>query len=468
MTRDVDKPEQVHEEELDLVEPLLSLRAEKDEGKRREKSIVRLRLLWSQRGFLGRVMGVGLVAAILIAFLIPNRYTSTAQLMPPDQQSSTGVAMLAGLVGKAGTELGTLGDELLGFKTTGDLFIGILHSRTVQDDLIQKFDLRELYGAKRWENARKELASRTSISSDRTSGIITISIQDRSPVRAQQMGQEYVAELNRVVNNLNTSSAHRERVFLEGRLSQVQQELENAEKAFSQFASKNTAIDIQEQGKAMIEAGATLEGQLIAAQTELEGLREIFTDNNVRVRETQARVDELQKQLQKMAGNGTSAANSATPDSEALYPSIRKLPLLGVSYEDLYRKTKVEDTVFETLTKEYELAKVEEAKETPSVKVLDPPNIPEKQSYPHRFLIIVFGTILAGVLGTSWVLASKAWAGTDPADPRKALAAEVWNDMRRALPWMSTNGTGAGKAAPGSDRDSNSSGKGRAVDANEE
>jgi capsule polysaccharide export protein KpsE/RkpR len=468
MARDVDKPEQMHEEELELAEPLLSLEGQEDERKRREKSIARLRLLWKQRRLLMRAAGAGLVVTSLIAFLIPNRYSSTARLMPPDEQSSSGMALLAGLAGKAGPAVGQLGGQLLGLKTTGDLFIGILQSRTVEDELIREFDLRKLYGDKRWEDARKELGSRTSISSDRNSGIITISVQDRSPARAQQMAQEYVTELNRVVNDLNTSSAHRERVFLEERLGQVQQELEQAEKAFSQFASKNTAIDIQEQGKAMIEAGATLEGQLVAAQTELEGLRQIFTDNNVRVRETQARVDELRKQLQKIAGDGASTTSSSVPDSGALYPSIRKLPLLGVSYADLYRKTKVEEAVFETLTQEYELAKVQEAKETPSVKVLDAPDIPEKKSYPPRLFIICFGTILAGILGLAWVLTNKRWEATDPADPRKALAVEVWSDVRRALPWISTNGSGPDKTARRVDGKRNLSGASKVVGPREE
>lgn len=463
MAKDVEKPEHTHEEDLELVEPLLE-EEEQDVEARREKAMARLRLLWGQRRLLFRVSGAGLVLTALIAFLTPNRYASTAQLMPPDEQSSSGMALLAGLAGKAGSTLGALGGQLLGLKTTGDLFIGILQSRTVQDDLIQKFDLLKLYGDKRWEDARKELGSRTSISADRKSGIITISVQDQSPQRAQQMAQEYVSELNRVVNGLNASSAHRERVFLEGRLGQVQQQLEDAEKSFSQFASKNTAIDIQEQGKAMIEAGATLEGQLIAAQTELEGLRQIFTDNNVRVRETQARVDELRKQLQRIAGNGPSTTSDSTvADSGALYPPIRKLPLLGVSYADLYRKMKVEEAVFETLTQEYELAKVEEAKETPSVKVLDAPDIPERKSYPHRLLIIAFGTMLGGVLGVVWVLASRSWEAIDSTDPRKALAVEVWSDVHRALHWGSTNGSWPGAFIRPVIEETESPGKGNSV-----
>ena len=154
-------------------------------------------------------------------------------------------------------------------------------------------------------------------------------------------GREYVEELNRVVTELNTSSAHRERVFLEGRLAEVQQDLESAEKGFSEFASKNTAIDIQAQGKAMIESAATLEGQMVAAQTELEGLKQIYAGDNVRVRTIQARVDELERQLQKLGGKSVTASASdglhaPSPNDPSMYPSIRELPLLGVSYADLF------------------------------------------------------------------------------------------------------------------------------------
>lgn len=435
MGKDLAKTERRHEEELDLAEPLLD---EEDLRAARERSIQRLALLWSKRKFLARTAFAGLLAATLLAFLIPKRFASSARLMPPDQSPGNGMAMMAALASKAGS-LGSLGSEMLGLKTTGDLFIGILQSRTVQDDLIAKFDLRKVYGDKKWEDARKELAMRTDLSQDRKSEIITISVVDRSPERAQQMAGEYIRALNSVVINLNTSSAHRERVFLQGRLAQVQKNLESAEKEFSQFASKNTAINIEEQGKAMITAGATLEGQLIAAQTELEGLRQIFTDSNVRVREAQARVDELSRQLRKLGGkpgpNGAAESQDTAP-----YPTIRQLPVLGVTYADLYRRMKVETAVFETLTQQYEAAKVEEAKETPSVKVLDPPNWPEKKSFPPRLLIMFLGMLLAFAAGITWILAYEAWEATDPADVRKVFATRVWSDVRASLPWAARNG----------------------------
>ncbi len=135
-------------------------------------------------------------------------------------------------------------------------------------ELIAKFDLRRVYSQRRWVDARKELARQTDISIDRKSGILTIQVTDHDPRRATALAQEYVTQLNSVVTQLNTSSAHRERVFLEERLGQVKTELASAEKDFSQFASNNAALDIKEQGKAMVESAAILEGQLIAAQTE--------------------------------------------------------------------------------------------------------------------------------------------------------------------------------------------------------
>jgi len=179
---------------------------------------------------------------------------------------------------------GGIAGELLGMKNTSDTFVGILSSRTVQDKLVQQFDLRKVYRDRRMEDARKHLTEHTDFSVDRKSQIITITVTDHDAKRAAAMGQAYIEELNRLVAELSTSSARRERIFLEGRLQAVTLDLEEAEKDFSQFASKNTAIDIREQGKAMVEAAAVLQGQLIAAESEYQGLKQIYTDSNVRVR----------------------------------------------------------------------------------------------------------------------------------------------------------------------------------------
>ena len=406
--------------------------------KGRERSVMRVRLLWSNRRLLAKAAALGLVFATVIAFLIPKRYQSTAELMPPDQSMGSGTAMLAALSSRAGGGLAGMAESALGMKTTGALFVGILKSDTVKDHLIRKFELQKLYGARYIEDARKVLAAKTHVSEERESGIITISVDDYNPLRAAAMAQEYVNQLNWVVTHLNTSAAHRERVFLDNRLKQVKADLEEAERNFSQFASRKGAIDVPAQGKAMVTAAADLQGELIAAQSELQGLKQIYTDTNVRVRSVQARVNELQNALRSMAGKGADENSSAGQ----LYPSIRELPLLGMTYADLLRKTKVQETIFETLTQQDELAKVQEAKEVPSVKVLDPPRVPQKKSFPHRLLIMLLGAMLAFISCITWILARSAWDATDQSDPRKAVAAEVWADLRASLPWSSPNGSG--------------------------
>ena len=397
------------------------------------RTIERLTTLWQQRNFLARCAALGLVLSVIAAFLLPVRFTSTTRLMPPDQAG--GLASMLATLGKGGSVSGSgpdlvvLGGELFGLRTTSDLFVGVLQSRTIEDDLINKFDLRRVYGVRRMEDARKKLANRTDVTSERKSGIITVKVSDRSSKRAAALAKEYVAGLDRIVVTLNTSSAHKERVFLEQRLAEVQQDLEKSEKNFSEFASKHSTIDIKEQGKAMIGAAADLEGQLIATQTELQGLRQIYTENNVRVRSLQARVNELQKQLNNLGGKDESSTNAASLESEDLYPSIRRLPILGVTYADLFRQGKVEEAIFEALTREYEMAKVEEAREIPSVKVLDEGDVPETKSFPPRMLLVGLGVFLFVAGGCLWTLVNDRWQEIDPQHPGKLLAKEISHTM---------------------------------------
>jgi uncharacterized protein involved in exopolysaccharide biosynthesis len=406
-----------------------------------ETAVQWLRLLWERRRLLVRSAVAGLLFGTLIAFLLPKRFESTTELMPPDNQSSSGMAMMAAVAAKTSSGLGAVAGDLLGVKSSGALFIGILRSRTVEDRLIERFDLKKVYGARLEEAARRRLGENTSISEDRKSGIISITVTDGDPKRAAAIAQAYVSELDRLVAQLSTSSARRERIFLEERLKTVQLDLEIAERDFSQFASKNSAIDIKEQGRAMVEAAAALEGQLIAAKSELESLKQIYTDNNVRVRATQARIAELQNQLEKIGGKGESTTSASSAQGDPLYPSIRKLPLLGVAFADLYRRTKVQEMVFEALTQQYELAKVQEAKETPSVKVLDDARVPERKSFPPRLMIMTLCTFVALAGAVVFTLGCERWAEVDDAHPGKILAMEVLQTANTRMPWATPNGS---------------------------
>lgn len=401
----------------------------------------RLDSLWKQRRLVQRATLAGLLVGTLLAFTLPRRYESTTQLMPPDNQSNSGMAMLAALSAKTGGGLAPLAGDLLGIKSSGALFIGILRSRTVLDRLIDKFDLRHVYGTRYEHEARTKLSENTAISEDRKSGIISISVTDHDPKRAAAIAHAYVKELNQLVAELSTSSAHRERVFLEERLTGVKRDLDQASQDFSQFASKNKTMDLKEEARAMLQGAATIEGELIAAETELKGLQATYTDNNVRVRSVQARIAELRRQMEKLGGPAPEKAGLSPESSESTHPSLRNLPLLGVTYADLYRRMQIQEAVYESLTQQYEFAKVQEAKETPSVKVLDPAAVPEHKSFPPRLLIMFLCTFFALVAASVFVVGRERWAEVDSQEPGKRLAQEVFQTLNAKMPWAPPNGS---------------------------
>ena len=222
--------------------------------------------------------------------------------------------------------------------------------------------------------------------------------------------------------------------YLLARSAELRREILKLRKTIFHGKHPHGVLEIGTTVLGLLGAAAVLQGNLIAAESEYEGLRQIYSDSNVRVRSIHARIGELRKQLEALAGKDESSIKLPGDGSNSLYPSIRKLPLLGVTYADLFREAKIQEAVLETLTREYEMAKVQEAKEIPTVKVLDPPQIPDKRSFPPRLLIIFIGTMGAIVAGTIWLSARSAWQETDDHDERKLLAQQVFTDLRARLP----------------------------------
>lgn len=381
------------------------------------------RTFWENRRFLFRVAGVTLAISTLLVCLIPNHYEATAQVMPPQDSSSSKYMLLSAVMG------GTAGlaSSLLGMKSSSDVYIAMLKSKTTQERLVDRFDLRKVYWVKTYQAACKKLGSNTDISEDPKSGVITLDVTDNDPKRAAAMAEAYVDELGALAATLDTSAAHRERVFLEERLKGVKQDLDSAQKAFSKFASTNTTIDLKEQGVAMVTEAAQLQGEVIAAESQLRGLEQIYGDQNVRVRAARAKIAELQSQLKAIAGTDADIADN----SRALYPPIRQLPKLGVPYLDLVREVKTQEAVYEVLVKQFELARIEEAKEVPSIRVLYHPRVPEKKSFPPRIVMILGFTLLSLVLGVAWVEGRQRWRRQDETNPLKILAGEVRADVQR-------------------------------------
>lgn len=408
-------------------------------------------LLWDHRRKLARVFGIALLVSLTIAFTVPKTYKSSASIMPPDQGGSSG-ALLAALVGHSGagtsglSGLGGLASSLLGVKNTGVLFIDLLRSGTIASHLIDRFNLQHIYHKRYRVDTAKYLARHTTIDEDKKSGVISLTVEDTDPRRARDLAKAYLEELNELVTRTNTSSAHRERIFIEKRLKSVQDDLERAQLDLSQFSSTHTTLDIKEQTHAMVDAAAKLQGQLIVSQTEVDSLQQIYGDANVRVRAAQARVSDLKRELAKMSGSSAVLPVESSRDSNhndpsdltvtELYPSLRQLPRLAVPYADLFRRVRVQETVFELLTQEYELARVQEAKDVPVINVIDEPGIPEKKSFPPRLLLALLLTLFSVGMTCIYIVIHHRWLQISLLDPRKALALQVFNSINAKIKYF--------------------------------
>ncbi|HEX2330788.1 MAG TPA: GNVR domain-containing protein [Candidatus Angelobacter sp.] len=400
-----------------------------------------LLLLWNSRRFLWSVTWKTAVVSYAIALLLPVHYQATVKLVPAENSSGGMMSMISKLAGGGGAAAGLGLDPaaLLGMKTPAAFYIEVLKSRTVQDRMIDRFDLRKHYHKvskyfpSDYYTTRKALTSFTSMDEDKKSGVLTLEVTDYKPQMAADMANAYVEEMNKLAADLNTSDAHREKEFLESRLKGARGDLANASKALSQFSSSKTIMDPQNQGKAMMDAAARLQGELIATDAELRGLEQIYSSDNTRVRTLKARQQELQAQLRKMLGQGGSTAPDDSAGNGADYPSLRSLPILGSQYADLYREAKIQEAVYEFLTQQYEMAKIREAKELPSVRVMDKAIPPERKSGPIRTLIVALSVISALMLTCCFLYGRAHWAQLAPDDSRRVLSSEIAAELSRLI-----------------------------------
>lgn len=401
-----------------------------------------LHVLWMARIQLLKIAGVSLVVSILVSILIPKIYTSQTRIMPPEAGGS-GSAMLAAVAGRAiGSDtLGALAASLMGGHNTGALYIELLKSDSVMGNLITRFQLQQVYHKRYRVDAAKVLARRTRIVQDKKSGVITLSVRDTDPSRARDMAQAYLDGLNTLVIRTSKSSAHRESEFIEKRLVEVKDKLYSAQDAMSEFSSSHAAIDLKEQGRATVESQARLQAALIVAKGDLESLQQIYGDASVRVQVARAKIGELERELEKMGGSSAplpvaSSDTGSTSSSSASYLPLRQVPRLAVPYANLYRELKVQETVYDLLIQQYEIARIQEAKDIPVVNIIDAPGIPEKKSFPPRALLSLASTLVV-VLVASWVIVKRHyWLLLDPSDTRRRFANEVLAVLRPAARGM--------------------------------
>ncbi len=344
----------------------------------------------------------GLVAAIVLAsllgtyavsmLLIPKRYESTATLLPQlDSKEGGGLAALLTATG-AGGMAQNLGATLPNMPTTPtDVFVAILKSRVMADDVIAKFGLMALYDERTMHDTRLELADRVRITVSKEK-VIKVTVEDASPQRAADIAAHFVAGLDRLNRTLNVSKAGQNRLFLERRLNETMDTMAKAEEALRDFQAKNKAVAVEAQSKAMIEAAALIQGQITAQEVQLQVMEGYLSPDNPDLSRVRSSIEELRKQLGLMeSGKGGKGA----PAGGRLHPAMVTVPDLALQYGRLLRELKVQETLYALLTSQYEQAKITEARDTPTVQVLDPPVPADKQSRPRP----VFNAFLAGLVG---------------------------------------------------------------------
>jgi len=326
-----------------------------------------------------------IVLAAIIVFIIPKSYTATATILPPQQNQSVLSAMLGQL---AGTQTLDLRD--LGLKNPADVFVAMLKSRTVEDGLVNRFDLRKVYNVKRYQDARKKLEKRSEIDPQKE-GLISIAVSDRDPRRAADIANAWVEELRALNQNLALTEAAQRRAFFEQKLAAERAALSQSEAVLKQIEQKTGIIQPDAQTRALIGAVAEVRAQIAAKEVQLQSMGNYATANNPDVKRVQTELAELRAQSANLSR--TQAATAAGEGN--LQVPTGRVAAASLEYLQAARELKYHESLYDFLSRQLEAARIDEAKNAVVVQVVDKAVEPEKKSSPRRLLIIAVTALLS-------------------------------------------------------------------------
>jgi len=354
-------------------------------------------LLVGRKRFIVRFVLGAVVLSIVVSLLLPIRYEAKVVLLPPQQNSSIGSALM-GQLGNLGAlgSLASLTGGGLGLKNPADMYVSLLTSRTVEDAMIERFGLMKEYRVKLMSDTRKELERRTTAIAGTKDGLIRLTIEDRDPKRAAELANGYVEEFRKLSASLAITEAARRRLFFEQQVQQAKDKLTEAEEAMAKTQQATGVLQIDSQARALIESAAVLRGQVVAKQVQIEGMRSFATDDNPSLVLAKQELAALQSQLEQLAGSQSDTGSDINLSKGRVTQS-------GMEYLRRFRDLKYQETVFELLAKEYEIAKLDEAREGAIVQVVDAAVPPDKKSSPHRTMIVMATTILSFFVAAFWV-----------------------------------------------------------------
>ena len=335
------------------------------------------------------------ILSLIYALLLPKTYTAETKILPPQQTQSVAGAML----GQLGSLAGLAGKDL-GIHNPNDLYVAMLQSRTIRDALIERFHLKTLYKVERMMDARKRLEAATDIDSGKD-GIISISVQDRDPKRAADMANAYVSELYKLTQKLAVTEAAQRRLFFEQQLRSASEDLARAEQEMQKTQETTGLVQLDDQARAIINAISAARAKIAAKEVQIRALETFATPQNPALIEAENELSALKAQLAALE------KSQKGPAGDLQLPA-GKIPAAGLEYVRRLRDVKYYEAVFELLGKQYEIAKLDEAKNAAVIQVLDPAVPPEWKSKPKRAVIVLIGFVMGFFAAVTLALLGEA------------------------------------------------------------
>ena len=336
------------------------------------------------------------ILAIVISLLLPVRYAATVVLLTPQQNSSLSNQLAAQLGSIGGVAASLSGGSSL-LRNPNDMYVAMFRSRAVEDAMIDHFGLMQEYHKRLYSDAQKQFESNSTIDGAGKDGLIHISVEDRDPTRARDLANGYVDQFRNLSEHMAITEAGQRRLFFEKQLQQANQSLADAEESLKETEQKTGLIAIDAQTRALIESAASLRAEVAAKEVQIQGMQTYATGENAQLVEAQQELDSLRAQLARLGGDSDNSNGIIVPKGQ--------MTEAGVEYVRKLREVKYYETIFDILARQFELAKLDEAREGALIQVVDPAIVPDKRSFPKRSLIVICSTLAGFLVSVFAVLA---------------------------------------------------------------
>jgi tyrosine-protein kinase Etk/Wzc len=354
-----------------------------------------------RKRLIAKITGTAAVVSVIVSLLLPVRYTAATRIMTPQQTQSSAAMMMSQLsnAGAGSLIAAAAGGGGLGLKNPNDIYIGLLNSRPIADAIITQFDLKRLYRSRDMTAARKKLAENTTIASEK-SGLLAISVTDKDRARSAAIANAYTAGLRSLSKTLAVTEASQRRLFYEDQLKHAKDNLVAAESTFQQVQQKRGLVHLDAQAKAMIAGLADLRAQVAAKQVQLQAMRSYSTEQNPDVQLAERELASLQAEVVRL--------DQRTRSSDPGNLGMGDLAGSGLDYITAEHELQYRQILFDLLLKQYDAARLDEAKDAAIIQVVEPAIEPDRRSSPKRVLIILL-SIVAGFFAACMVALFQWW-----------------------------------------------------------